>query len=313
MDEAIVCLEMLLERLAEIRGQRFKVEEREYIFSGGLSVLASEDSVRLAVEIRPLFGSTEDYIWLSRRDQLARELSVDLPGGFVLWLPLGADLPSRAAGSTDLVERVRRVASTLQSGERSVVPLPIILILRKVSDEGGIVEVKGGLNSSWAQFTDNVRGVGTFGLNSLALHRLPESDEHKEELLDTIRGRIKDVQSVGEQVEIETIDAWTVQRLRGGEGVAVMGLPPGEVSDVGLAVRRNFRRILVEAGPRLRERDADLRVLVVLGHYPRLDQEGATTALRGYDPSLYASLDLVYLAGDGILKPLIQMPGSASS
>ncbi len=308
MNEAGVCLEMFLSWLAEARGQRLNVDEREEVSPGGLSALASDGAFRLALEVRPLLGSTEDYVWLSRRDQLAQEMSADNPGTFALWLPFGADLPREAAEAGDFVERVRQTAVSLKPGERSFVPLPITLVLRKVSEEGGIVEVKGGLNPYWAQFTDLVRGVGTFALDSTRLHRLPESEEHREQLLETIRERLKEFGSVGQSVEIETIDTSTIQRFDGAAGLAIMGLPPREVPDVGLAVRRNFRRILAEAGPRLRQREADLRAIVVLGHYARLEQEGATTALRGYDPTLYANLDFVCLAADGILKPLIQVP-----
>ena len=306
MDEAGVCLQMFLSWLSESRGQRLNVDEREEISPGGLSALASDGTFRLALEVRSLLGATEDYVWLSHRDQLAQEMSVANPGTLALWLPLGADLPREAAEAADLLERVRQTAVSLEAGERSFVPLPITLVLRKASDEGGIVEVKGGLNPYWAQFTDQVRGLGTFVLDSTRLHRLPESEEHREQLLDTIRERLKELESVRQSVEIETIDTWTIQRFDGADGLAIMGLPPREVPDVGLAVRRNFRRILAEAGPRLRQREADLRAIVVLGHYPRLEQEGATTALRGYDPALYAGLDFVGLAADGILKPLIQ-------
>jgi hypothetical protein len=37
-----------------------------------------------------------------------------------------------------------------------------------------------------------------------------------------------------------------------------------------------------------------------------MEEEGATTALRGYDPTLYGGIDFVCLAADGLVKPLIQ-------
>src|SRR3972149_1606130 len=79
----------------------------------------------------------------------------------------------------------------------------------------------------------------------------------------------------------------------------------GEFAPTG---RPAARRRLPEAAPRLRARGAALRALVVLGYSPRLEQEGTTTALRGYDPALYANLDFICLAADGVLKPLIQAP-----
>jgi len=48
-----------------------------------------------------------------------------------------------------------------------------------------------------------------------------------------------------------------------------------------------------------------MRALILLGHYARMDQEGATTAMRGYDPSLYSGIDFVCLVADGLVKPII--------
>jgi hypothetical protein len=87
--------------------------------------------------------------------------------------------------------------------------------------------------------------------------------------------------------------------------VTIVGVPPAISDDPGLAVRRNFRRILADAAPRLRETDAALRALVVVGHYPRIEQEGATTAMRGYEPALYSGVDFVCLVADGLVKPII--------
>ena len=80
---------------------------------------------------------------------------------------------------------------------------------------------------------------------------------------------------------------------------------------MGLSVRRNFRRLLSDAGPRLRGREADLRALVAIGYYGRMEEEGATTAMRGYDPSLYSGLDFVCLAADGLIKALMEMRSGA--
>ena len=49
-------------------------------------------------------------------------------------------------------------------------------------------------------------------------------------------------------------------------------------------------------------------MLIVLGPYARMEQEGATTAMRGYDPALYAGIDFVCLVADGLVKPLVQTP-----
>jgi len=111
---------------------------------------------------------------------------------------------------------------------------------------------------------------------------------------------------VGQWAEIETIDAWTLQRLAGAEGFAIVGRPPEELADVGLAVRRNLRRLLAEAAPRLHESGAEVKALVAIGYYAHMEDEGATTAMRGYDPALYAGLDFVCLAADGLVKALME-------
>jgi hypothetical protein len=170
--------------------------------------------------------------------------------------------------------------------------------------------VTGGLNPHWARFTEHVRG--TYDLDSTRLHRLPESEEHLQQLIDRIIERAATLET-GQIAEIETVDAWTIQRLSQTQGVTIVGVPPAELQDVGLAVRRNFRRILSESAAALKERDVDNRALVVLGPYSRVEQEGATTAMRGYDPALYAGLDFVCLVADGLVKPLIQPPAGLPS
>ncbi len=300
MTETEVCLELFLRWLNQAYGRAFRTDE--FAHPG----TAVDGAVRLAVEVHPLIGPTENQPWLALRDELEQGLARDLPGAFAVWLPAGADLPTGTRETGDFVRRVREAAAALQPGDRSFVPLPITLYLRKTQQEGAVVSVTGGLNAHWARLSERVQGA--FDLDSTWLHRLPESEEHLERLLETVRERAGQLDALGRWVEIETIDAWTVQHLESGEGVAIVGVPPEETGDTGLAVRRNFRRVLAGAAPRLRQRDADLKALVVLGYYPRLEQEGATTALRGYDPSLYSGLDFVCLAADGLVKPLIQPP-----
>ncbi len=321
MREEDVCLELFLGWLAQAHGRRFGVDQRDYLGPAGLSALASDavpagrhGSFRLAVEVRPLLGPSENAVWLAYRDQLQRDIAVDpsagsgqaLPGAFALWLPAGADLPSGSSERLDFISRVRETAFALEAGERSYVPLPITLYLKKLRQDGNLMSVMGGLNVYWARFTERIRG--TFDLDSTQLHRLPESEEHLQQLLDRICQETERIENIGQWVDIETIDAWTVERLDGDHGVVIVGMPPDEIGDMGLGVRRNFRRVLAEAAPGLPERQADLRALVVLGYYRRMEQEGATTAMRGYDPALYSRLDFVCLAADGLLKPLIEAP-----
>ena len=297
MSEATVVLELFLDWLNSGYSRHFRLAERT---EGG--AIAEDGTSRIAIEVRPLI-EVDDQAWLAAREVLRQRLGEETPGAYALWVPAGAQLPAGEPLLSDFAAHFREAAVRLGPHERSHVPLPVTLLLRKNSDQGNVVSVSGGLNMHWARFTDLVRG--TYDLDSTRLHRLPESEEHLEGLIQRIVETSKQM-SAGQVAEIETIDAWTVQRLDGEAGVAIIGAPPTATADMGLAVRRNFRRILVEAGPALRETNVEFRALIVIGYYARMEQEGATTAMRGYDPALYAGLDFICLAADGLVKPLIQ-------
>ena len=232
------------------------------------------------------------------------QITAAVPGSIALWVPAGADLPAGEPALSEFIDHVRQAAVKLGPHERAYVPLPISLLLRKVSEGGNVVSVTGGLNPHWARFTERVRG--TFDLDSTRLHRLPESEEHLEALLDAIVERSSKLEA-GQFAEIDSVDSWTVQRVDS-EGVTIVGVPPTETQDAGLAVRRNLRRILGDAAPALRESDAELKALVLLGYYARIEEEGASIAMRGFSPALYSGLEFVCLVADGLVKPLIQAP-----
>jgi len=344
MSESTVALELFLRWLNEAHERRFSLPE-----GADGSAVSFDGETRLAVEVRPLLGVVEDDAWVAARARLEELLGEGLPGAYALWAPFGAVLPAGEPMLSEFIDGVRQAAVKLGPQERSYVALPARMVLRKISDEGGVVSVTGGLNQHWARFTELVRG--TYDLDSTAVHRLPESEAHLEELIERVVGVTKQL-SAGQRAEIDTTDAWTLQRLaptappvrlspeatRSGEkpyrregesdnspehelvagagGVTIVGAPPTQSDDPGLAVRRNFRRILAEAGPSLRSAEADpstgsgrgMRALVLLGHYARMDQEGATTAMRGYDPALYSGIDFVCLVADGLVKPIIDSP-----
>ena len=296
MSEYTVALELFLRWLNEGVQRRFRIESA--VDDGAV---ATDGTVRLAVEVRALLGPTEDAAWLAARERLEEQVAAAVPGAIALWVPAGAELPAGEPVLSKFIDHVRQAAVKLGPQERAHVPLPIWLLLRKTSDSGNVVSVTGGLNPHWARFTERVRG--TFDLDSTRLHRLPESEEHLEALLDAVVERSSKLEA-GQIAEIETIDSWTVQRIAG-EGVTIVGVPPAETPDPGLAVRRNLRRILGDAAPALRAADAELKALVLLGYYARMEDEGATIAMRGFSPSLYSGLEYVCLVADGLVKPLI--------
>lgn len=300
MTELDVANALFIDWLNRSRGSGFALTARD-----GASAVATDGGATIAIEVHPLVA-LDDRQWLAARDRLAGHIAGALPGGYAIWVPIGASLPSEEPGLSVFIDLVRRSALKLGPNERSYIPLPVKLYLRRTADEGNVVSVTGALNPYWARFTERVRG--TYDLDSTRLYRLPESDSHLADLLDSIVEATGSLSS-GSTIDIETIDAWTVQRLPE-DGVAVIGVAPLADVDLGQSVRRNFRRILSGACPRLREREAGLRALVLLGPYARMEHEGATTALRGYDPALYAGIDFICLVADGLVKPLIQ-PSSA--
>jgi hypothetical protein len=298
MTESEIALELFLYSLRERFGRGFAVE------LWGEVAIARDGEYSVAAAVRTLVPY-EDVAWDAVRSRLEEQVASDLPARIALWVPAGASLPAEEPAASEFAETVRVAALKLGPHERSHVPLPVVMRLRKNSSEGGVVSATGGLNPHWARFTGRVQG--TFDLDSTGVHRLPESEEHLEKLLDRVVETAQGMED-GAVAEIETIDAWTVQRLSGDNGCTIVGLPVPATDDMGLAVRRNFRLMLKEAVPQLREAEADVRALLVTGHYPRIEMEGATTALRGYDPTSYSGLDFVCLVADGVVKPLIQTP-----
>jgi len=298
--ETEVALEVFLRWLRQATDRQFLADER-----GDISTVSDTENT-IATSVRTLVP-VDDVTWANRVRAMEEAIAEDLPARIALWVPAGADLPDEEPTRSEFLSHVREAAVKLGPTERRHVPLPATLLLRKNADEGGVVSCTGGLNPHWAKFTGRVQGQ--YDLDSNQVHRLPESDEFLEKLIDQIVEETKGMEP--RQVkEITTVDAWTVQRLPGKTGVTIVGVPPAETKDIGLAVRRNFRRALVEAVPPLRAADATLRALLVLGYYPRVEMEGATTAIRGYDPALYSGIDYVCLVTDGIVKPIIQPPAA---
>jgi hypothetical protein len=167
--------------------------------------------------------------------------------------------------------------------------------------------VVGGLSRYWAGMSERVRG--TFDLDASAIHRLPESEEERVALVDRAVQEAGRLGELRQWVHLAAEDVWTIQRLRQGQGFLIVGLPPQALADIGIAVRRNLRRILTDAGPRLLAAPADLRALLILGIYDSVEEENVSTSLRGFDPTLYTSLDFVCLATDGRLKPIVEPRG----
>lgn len=308
IDEQDLCLELFLDWLSAAHGRRFYPDQRPF---EGLTARCSDGQRSLAVEVRFLLDASEHEVWEAYRRKLEGEIAGALPGAFALWMPPGADLPSEASELGDFRQRVRQAALALQPGERGSLRLPVHIHLRKTEEQGGLMSVVGSLSRYWAGMSERVRG--SFDLDTTALHRLPESEEERTALVDRVVQEAGRPSELRRWVHIEAEDVWTIQRLRRGQGFLIVGLPPDVLADIGIAVRRNLRRILTDAGPRLTAAQADLRALVVLGVYESAEAENVSTSLRGFDPALYSGLDFICLAVDGHLRPMTEPKPSSSA
>ncbi len=140
MRELDVCLELLLAWLTERHGRSLSIERREEPAPEVVAAEATDGSLRLAVEAHSLLGPVESAGWLGDRERLEAEIAAGLEGAYALWLPPGADLPGPAGERNDLVRRVREAAAPLEPGERSYVPLPVSIFLRK-TQAGGLADL----------------------------------------------------------------------------------------------------------------------------------------------------------------------------
>jgi hypothetical protein len=196
-------------------------------------------------------------------------------------------------------------ASKLASGRGGEVRLPVRLALGKVREEGGHASVTGGLGRHWTDISERLNG--SFFLDSRGLHRFTKNEEEREALYDNI-GALSQGLAVGDVVEFETEDAWSLQRLSRSEGLtdgwAIAGCPPGFEPDDGSAVRRLLRRRLADAAEALSGVRDSARVLVLLGAYEYMELENAGPSLRGFDPALAASFDVIALVCDAEVKAL---------
>jgi hypothetical protein len=246
--------------------------------------------------------------WYAAKAALEERLGRTLPGGYILWAPAGADLPAREPGRSELILRVEDVAGRLVAGGHGEVRFPVALYLRKSDEEGGYLTARGGLAPHWARFTGRV--FGHYQLDSTELHRPPAGDAYLNTLIDSI-ALTANALKLGETTTIEAEDAWTLQRLRGGEGVLIVGEPPGAELSSGAALRRNLRRTMQALRPAMIAEPADARVVSFLGPYAGFQDQPVGTALLGMDPALFGGLDLILLAADGEVGPALDLTRSA--
>jgi hypothetical protein len=262
------------------------------------ALVASDGRHRLALIVDRLYEA-DDPAWEARRRELEERLSSEVRDPYLLWVPPGGRLPTGEPWDSDFVLRFKVAASPLAAGGRAEVELPVKLGLTKRSDEGAHVAVVGPLSRHWATISKRVRGA--YYMDATHLHRVTASEEKRQLLFDEVADLAGGLQ-VQMAVEFAGSEAWTVQRLRGGEGVALVAAQPASDPTDGVSVRRILRKRLRAANARFEGRPADLHALVLAGVYEYAGDEGASAALKGFDPSLYSNTDLVSIIADGEVR-----------
>ena len=260
---------------------------------------ASASNGQLHIAVSPLFE--RDFgDWLRDKESLEEQLAAALENGaYVLWLPPGAVLRLEEPARTDFVFRLKMKAAGLQTGERADFKVPVVLGLQKQEPEGAYASVIGGLSPIWSWFTEKIRGV--YNVDSRALVRLPESREERETLVEAIAAELGAME-VGGRTQMTVEDSWTLQRIAGSNGFTIVGAPPERLPEE-RETRKRVRAVLSTAREALG--GDGVNVLLMPGLYLYASEENVSTAIRGFDPGLYAGLDLIALVADGTLKPII--------
>lgn len=301
-------LQLLLDALARRAGQPAAAEHAGPIVDlDGWSATGTLGGRRLALAGAFIAPARGDGAWYATKAALERRLAEGRPGGHVLWLPPGADLPAREPHRSDLIMRAEEVAGRLVAGGHGEVRFPVELVLRKSDEEGSYLTARGGLANVWARFTGRV--FGHYQLDSTELHRPPAGEGHVERLIEAIVAQANQLQ-LGQSALVPAEDAWILQRLRAGEGWLIVGEPPGETTGTGAPLRRTLRRTMQALRSALFAEPAELRVVVLIGAYTHFAEQPVGAALLGFDPSLYAGIDQILLAADGEVAPIIDLSRS---
>ena len=270
--------------------------------------LANSDAATLALAVAMLFEPEADAAADEARLMMEERLSAGLVRGpHLLWVPPRGAVPDEEPDASDFAQRVQQAAAPLQPGGRAEVALPVPLQLAKLRDEGGYASVIGGLSRWWTLITERVNG--TFHVNSSRMRRAPQSSELREQLFDQI-GAASQTLAVGEAVEFDTVEAWTVQRLTleplGVTGFGIVQAPPKVDPNDGTLMRRLVRKRLRDANAALAAVDADVKGVALVAVYDYAETENIGSFVKSLDPGLYAKLALVAAVVDGEVRPILQ-------
>ena len=300
-----LCLQLLNDWLNDRTGRAVALSPVQRLETPeSLAVLASGalGDKKLAVALAYLVPPEGEGEWYDAKRALELRLSALVEGGGLIWVPQGIELPSREPQTSEIVIRADELLRRCAPGGHGELRFPIELILRRSDEEGSYVTARGGLAAHWAKFTNRV--FGHFQLDASELRRLPAGEANLTNLIEFIVLQANALRT-GERAVIPAEDAWVGQRLRGGEGVALIGEPPASELSSGAGLRRSLRRLVQAVRVPLMEQPADARLLLLVGPYTYRAEQPARTALLGFDPSLHRGIDMVCLAAEGEVEPML--------
>ncbi|MEX2227841.1 MAG: hypothetical protein WEB52_15510 [Dehalococcoidia bacterium] len=270
--------------------------------------LAESPEGTLAIAIAAMWEPDANPSLEQAREAMQERLTAGLVRGpYLLWAPPRAAPPLDEPNASEFVQRVQQAAAPLSPGERGEVELSVSVQLAKVRDEGGYASVIGGLSRWWTLITERVNG--TFHVNSSKMRRAPQSAALREAVFDRI-GELSKGMSTGDAIEFDTVEAWTVQRLRedplGERGFAIVQAPPGIDPSEGTLMRRLIRKRLKDANAALDAVEADLKGVGLIAIYEYAEHENVGSFVKSLDPALFAKLQLLAAVVDGEIRPIFQ-------
>jgi hypothetical protein len=297
---------LLVDWFAERSGRAYALDA---VIDGDVPVfVANSDASKLAVAMATLWEPENDPAAEDARLAMEERLDAgNVRGPYLIWVPPRAAVPGEEPNASDFVMRAQMACAPMQPGGRAEIDLPVKIQLAKARAEGGYASVVGGLSRFWTAITERVNG--TFHVNSLQLRRAPQAESVRTALLDQI-GELSRGLNVGDAVEFDCAEAWTVQRLRteplGQRGFAIAQAPPKIDPSDGTLMRRIVRKRLKAANEALAAVEADVKGVGLLAIYEYADYENVSSFVKSLDPGLYAGLQIVAAIVDGEVRPVFQ-------
>jgi len=295
---------LIFDWLSERSGRSWALERA---VEGDVPVfVARADGPSAAVAVAPLWEAEADAAAEDARQMMGERLSAgNVRGPHLLWVPPRAAVPSHEPDASDFVQRVQFASASLSPGGRAEVELPVMVQLAKLRDEGGYASVTGGLARWWTSITERVNG--TFHVDAQRMRRAPIAAERRDALFDHI-GQMSRGLAKGQAAEFETVEAWTVQKLReeplGETGFAIAQAPPGIDPSDGTLQRRLVRRRLRDAAAALEGVATDVKGVGMVAIFEYAEHENIGSFVKSLDPALYAQLGLVCAVVDGEVRPI---------